>query len=158
MKARKFVHPSREIIAMPDTSGLKPPFEPDKVSRIFTPGPGDKYARTAERRPRFGDFDYNRHMNNARYADWIQDEFYDSLMPEERARNPHFSSLEIVFRAEIGAEDPEKLLLTSFFDRDNESFTVRGASTGPDGAETTHFESRGKISFEDAGPETGTEN
>lgn len=64
---RKLVLPAKCGISLPDTSGLAPPVpEPEKLN---VPDGGEEVLRTVLET----DLDMNRHMNNARYAAWIED-------------------------------------------------------------------------------------
>lgn len=63
---RRLVLPAKCGISLPDTSRLTPPVpEPEKLT---VPEEGNMSVRTVEEI----DLDMNRHMNNARYAAWIE--------------------------------------------------------------------------------------
>ncbi|MBR0158609.1 MAG: hypothetical protein IJM24_05965 [Clostridia bacterium] len=107
VNARTFVRPDPSVIVLPDTSTLTAPFEmkgghhiagntiaPDAAARSFT----------IKRAPVYSDFDYNGHMNNARYAEWTADTLWQVLTAEERSRKPAVRRLMIQFRTEIPAE------------------------------------------------------
>jgi acyl-ACP thioesterase len=101
VNARTFVRPDPAIIVLPDTSTLTAPFELRPGHR----GGGDcPCPFSLERAPVYSDFDYNGHMNNARYAEWTADTLWQVLTAEERSRKPAVRRLMIQFRTEIPAE------------------------------------------------------
>ncbi len=59
------------IIQTPDTSSLEPPAVMPKHGRKQDEQMEESYA--LERIPAYSDFDYNRHINNARYIEWVRD-------------------------------------------------------------------------------------
>ncbi len=107
---RHFVRPTPEIVAMPDTSTLSAPFElsgevrATKVNADEAAGARPEVrAFSVSRRPVYSDFDYNGHMNNSRYAEWVNDALWMAFTAEERAAEPFVKRLNIKFRAEIPA-------------------------------------------------------
>ena len=56
--------------------------------------------RRAERLPAYSDFDYNRHVNNARYAEWAA----DVLPVDFFAKNKQISLIDIKYKHEISYE------------------------------------------------------
>ena len=101
VNARSFVRPDPAIIVLPDTSTLTAPFElrPGHRGGDDCPCPF-----SLERAPVYSDFDYNGHMNNARYAEWTADTLWQVLTPEARSQKPAIRRLLIQFRTEIPAE------------------------------------------------------
>ncbi len=117
-----------------DTSGVTPPQVMPKGTKFdFVP------AHTALRQPVYSDFDYNRHVNNARYVEWICD-----VLPLELLKRQPIREIDIKYDHEIGLEafleQPEAaraLRIDSAYDKNE--FSVRG--TGWD--QIVFFECKG---------------
>ena len=158
VNARHFVRPDPTIIPMPDTSTLTAPFALSRESSVRgRDNDVDALYRDVSflRTPVFSDFDYNGHMNNARYAEWITDALWNALTPEEREGSPMIRRLEIKFRAEIPAEhiNAPIELRGGVYPAENK-FLLKGigrsgAETEEDSArqETVHFECEGEYSL-----------
>lgn len=160
VKARHFVRPTPEIVAMPDTSTLTAPFELSKGGNRFRavdnaphePDANDSSAPDGEfrsfafdRAPVYSDFDYNRHMNNARYAEWAADTLFRVLSDDERAMAPFISRLDIKFRAEIPADMAGRPLSIEGNVSDvSRSFAFAGIARCPGLPDTVHFECEGE--------------
>ncbi|MBO4327530.1 MAG: thioesterase family protein [Clostridia bacterium] len=170
VKARHFVRPDPNIIPMPDTSALAAPFALSRESSVrgaVNGGEkgGDSFGDNGVgvlsrdvsflRTPVFSDFDYNGHMNNARYAEWITDAFWNALTPEERAFSPAIRRMEIKFRAEIPAEHIDAPIeLRGCILPEEKCFSLKGidrsaaeADSDPSVRETVHFECEGEYYF-----------
>lgn len=74
----------------------------------------------ANRRVFYSDLDYNRHMNNARYADWVCDVLPMSALAERRIGN-----FKINFLAEMSAGQEADMTLYEYEDQ----FVVEGSRT-----------------------------
>ena len=142
VNSRHFVRPNPEIVSMPDTSTLTAPFEPSNDHRRAadnTSAPDSCRAFAFDRTPVYSDFDYNRHMNNARYAEWAADTLWKVLTPDERQADPSIARLEIKFRAEIPADFVETpIRLEGNYDPSSMSFAFKGVV-----GDTVHFEIEG---------------
>lgn len=148
VKARHFVRPTPEIVAMPDTSTLSAPFELSKehyraVDNDDAADPCRPFA--FDRAPVYSDFDYNRHMNNARYAEWAADTLWRVLPDSERALDPHITRLDIKFRAEIPAAMAGKPISIAGNIWDNSRrFAFDGIARGDNAPDVVHFEVEGE--------------
>ncbi len=89
-KARRPVR-IQNVFSMPDTSGMPRALAEDPV-RLAELGPGGREARFAVR---FSDIDWNRHVNNASYVEWIVES-----AGGEVAEKCRVSSLAVDFLAE----------------------------------------------------------
>lgn len=73
MNTRSVVKPqSCPIIQTPDTGSLEPPVSMPRNKPELLQG-SDCIFVERERLPAYSDFDYNGHVNNARYVSWVQD-------------------------------------------------------------------------------------
>ena len=71
MKERRIVKPqSCPIVQTPDTSSLEPPVQMPRSKPDMLLGEEIVFV---SRLPAYSDFDYNGHVNNARYVEWVQD-------------------------------------------------------------------------------------
>ena len=150
VKERHFLRPDPQIIALPDTSTLSAPFELTKDHIFDDSDPSLRYVY-ASRAPRFSDFDYNGHMNNARYAEWAADAFWQALTDEERAMKPELRRLDVRFRAEIPAASEGRPLDVRLRLLPGEKlFSLKGI-TPADGEkakrDVVNFECEGEYSF-----------
>lgn len=84
------------ILQMPDTSSLQPPATMPKHGGKQDESAGNAYV--LERMPVYSDFDYNRHVNNARYIEWVR----DALPAETYVKT--VSSLDIHYEHELDYE------------------------------------------------------
>lgn len=132
VNTRHFVRPNPEIVTMPDTSTLKPPFLLTK-DNIFADQDAGIREFAALRAPGFSDFDYNGHMNNARYAEWAVDALWQALTEDERATKPRIDRLDIKFRAEIPASmTGTPLKLTVKLQPEQKIFSLKGTDAAED--------------------------
>ncbi len=70
-KERTFVRPQNcPIVKTPDTSSLEPPTVIPKHTASIE---GEFLPVQSYRKPVYSDFDYNGHVNNARYVEWVFD-------------------------------------------------------------------------------------
>lgn len=75
MKERRVVKPQIcPIIQTPDTGSLEPPVMMPRNKPEFLES-SDCVCGHNVRLPAYSDFDYNGHVNNARYVEWVQDAF-----------------------------------------------------------------------------------
>ena len=74
MNSRSVVKPqSCPIIQTPDTDSLEPPVLMPRGKTEALSESEDCTVVQKARVPGYSDFDYNRHVNNARYVEWVQD-------------------------------------------------------------------------------------
>lgn len=148
VKARHFVRPTPEIVAMPDTSTLSAPFELSKehyraVDNDDAADPCRPFS--FDRAPVYSDFDYNRHMNNARYAEWASDTLFRVLSDDDRALEPHITRLDIKFRTEIPASMAGQPISIAGNIWDNSRrFAFEGIARGDNAPDVVHFEVAGE--------------
>lgn len=110
--SRKAISAQQAGVVLPDLD-FPPPLE--QPGRLVIP---EKNALSdTERKCVYSDLDYNKHMNNARYADWVCDMF-DAKLFEEQC----LSQLQINFLAEVNPGDVVQL---SSFDVED-GFFVQG--------------------------------
>lgn len=127
-ETRNIVKPSDCNIIMPNTDDLVPPLTMPK--KFFV---DDNHDCAIHRNPVYSDFDYNGHVNNARYLEWVCD-----LFNPERYKDNMLEVIDIKYNKEIRCGDKVILNLT---DKKEESvFFVKG--TDPSG--TSLFEVYGK--------------
>ncbi len=99
-KSRTVVKPQNcPIVQTPDTSSLEPPAVIPKHAADSIAVEGDSvHTYPSCRKPAYSDFDYNRHVNNARYIEWVM----DALPPVYYSRN--ILQLQIHYEHEIDFE------------------------------------------------------
>ncbi len=114
MNTRTVKKPSDCPFETPDTSHIKVPFEIERSDFSF------EAEGTAERCPTYSDLDYNGHVNNARYAEWIMDLFADKLLCG-------FETAEVDIKYEQEIRFGNKVLLDYKYNEDG-SFFVKGYS------------------------------
>lgn len=123
MKERRVVKPqSCPIIQTPDTSSLEPPVLMPRNKTEALPESADCVCVQKERLPGYSDFDYNRHVNNARYVEWVQD-----ALPE--TYYGHFTqSLDIHYEHEIEwsafEQHPQPVSLQARVSEETQQFSV----------------------------------
>jgi len=99
-----------------DAATLPPPIEnPGGIPRLDGP------AAEMEREIAYGDLDVNRHVNNARYVDWLCDRFPCAWHEKNRLRR-----LLVHFTSETRPDEPLRTLLTT----DGPAFTFSGGRDG----------------------------
>ena len=104
VQKRAVVRPSECEIRFPDVISRQAPLMMPKGSlyeeEMFRSAPTEKIWRS-QRRPAYSDFDYNRHVNNARYAEWVED-----ILPTEFfAQNRQISLIDIKYKHEISYDE-----------------------------------------------------
>ena len=104
VQKRAVVRPSECEIHFPDVITRQAPLIMPKGNlyeeEIFRSAPADKIRR-AQRTPAYSDFDYNRHVNNARYVEWVED-----ILPTEFfAQNRQISLIDIKYKHEISYDE-----------------------------------------------------
>lgn len=74
-KSRMVVKPQNcPIVQTPDTSSLEPPaVMPKRGAEPILDSEEVADTHLSDRIPAYSDFDYNRHVNNARYIEWVMD-------------------------------------------------------------------------------------
>lgn len=95
--------------------GLDHPEPLAAPKKILLPNEG---GQKTTRRVLYSDLDYNRHMNNARYADWVCD-----LLPMETLSKRQIGHFRINFLAEMGVGQEVNLLLY----KSDDQFFVEGS-------------------------------
>ena len=126
--ARTMMKPSEFDIPMPDTGHIPLPFDLPRGNFDFTPD------KTVERIPVYSDVDYNGHVNNARYIEWIMD-----LFPLEQFYQNQVAELDIKYEQEI--HYGQKVLLDFQYKKEDNTFFVRGHSE----EEVTFFKAAGSF-------------
>lgn len=110
---RSIMKPSEFDIVMPDTGSIPVPFELKKGHFEFTPD------KSIERIPSYSDLDYNGHVNNARYIEWIMD-----LFPLEDLYENQTAEMDIKYEQEI--QHGQKVILDFKYEKEERVFFVRG--------------------------------
>lgn len=80
--------------------------EVEKLSQAKSFRPIDGEIRTLDYGPVYTDFDFNGHVNNTRYADWLCNLLYEGAMPESE-----IADLSIQYHAEIRPQTAVRLIL-----------------------------------------------
>lgn len=104
VRKRAVVRPTECDIHFPEVIAREAPLAMPKGNlyedEAFRSAPADKIRR-AQRIPAYSDFDYNRHVNNARYAEWAED-----ILPAEYfAGNKQISLIDIKYKHEISYDE-----------------------------------------------------
>ncbi|MDR0662500.1 MAG: acyl-ACP thioesterase [Spirochaetaceae bacterium] len=95
IKKRRPLRPAALTVAMPPNSG-----------RVYIEGGArsvekrDGFVKTAERTAFYSDIDFNGHVNNARYIEWIQD-----ALPDDFIKNVEKLRVDINFVGEVARGD-----------------------------------------------------
>ena len=113
LTTRAIMKPSECEIDTPDTDHIQVPFEIERPDYNFEP------QATGERIPVYSDLDYNGHVNNARYIEWIMD-----LFPLEHFAENETAEIDIKYEKEI--KWGSKVLMDYRYDKDSGSFFVKG--------------------------------
>lgn len=129
---RSILKPSECPVDTPDTSHIQVPFEIERPDYSFDP------EATTERMPVYSDLDYNGHVNNARYIEWIMD-----LFSQEHFTRNETAEIDIKYEKEI--KFGNKVLMDYRYDENNGSFFVKGY----DEEGQVHF--RAKCIFKEGG-------
>ena len=103
-----------DLPVVPDEAVGEHIFETDRCRIVFEP------QQTQKQIPVYSDFDYNGHVNNAKYIEWVED-----MLPAEEHKTRVISELEMKYEAEIlpGSE----VLIKSAADGD--TYYYKGEST-----------------------------
>ncbi len=112
---RALMKPTDCHAVTPDTSHIPIPFTLDRGDFDFTPD------RTLSRRVTYSDLDYNGHVNNARYVEWIMD-----LFPLEVFYQSHVAEFDIKYEQEI--RYGQRVMLAFRWDQEQRRFFARGYS------------------------------
>lgn len=123
VEKRAVLRPSECEIHFPEVIDRQEPMVMPKGQlfddMIFESAPADK-RRKMQRMPAYSDFDYNRHVNNARYVEWAAD-----ILPAEFfAHDRQISLIDIKYKHEISFDE---FLAKS---ADERALTVECAETG----------------------------
>lgn len=132
---RSLMRPSEFDIAMPDTGDIPVPFTLSRGEFDFTPD------TTVERLPVYSDMDYNGHVNNARYIEWIMD-----LFPLEHFYSHKTAEIDIKYEQEI--KYGQRVMLDFKYEKEDNKFFVRGHN----GENITFFRATG--TFKENGDRT----
>ena len=116
---RELVKPSDCNIKQADTSSIEPPIEMPK--KFFMQG---NEVKRISRIPSYSDFDYNGHVNNARYLEWISD-----LFDLDAYKDRSIQTVDIRYINEIRDTKPLILILAK---EDKNSFFIEGESSPSD--------------------------
>lgn len=153
VKERHFVRPDPAVIVMPDTASLSAPFKISVLKEHEEPDSDAVYSQLS-RPPRFSDFDYNGHVNNARYAEWITDALREISGGSVCSSKSTVSRLSIGFRAEIPASsEGVPVTLTGWFSRSSGRFSMKGTGRSANQKDVeraeknvVYFEAEGNVS------------
>lgn len=127
-ETRSIVKPADCNIEMPNTEHLVPPLSMPRKFFI-----DDDFDLSVNKDPVYSDFDYNGHVNNARYLEWVCD-----LFSPDRFKDNMISVIDIKFNKEIRYGD--KVILSLTDKKEEPVFFVKG--TDPSG--NSLFEVAGK--------------
>lgn len=138
VQKRAVVRPSECDIHFPEVIARPEPLTMPKGSlydeEIFQSVPADKIRRV-RRRPAYSDFDYNRHVNNARYAEWVED-----ILPTDFfADKKQISMIDIKYKHEISYDEflkrpeQEQAVALECAETERKEYCIRGVL--PDGTE-----------------------
>lgn len=125
---RSIVKPADCNIMYPDTSTIEAPLQMPK--KIFI---NDDADIVVPRNPVYSDFDYNGHVNNARYLEWVCD-----LFPPEHYKENALKTIDIRYMQEVRSKD--EVILRLIKKEDESAFFVKG--TDPSGR--SYFECFGQ--------------
>lgn len=125
---RSIVKPADCDIKYPDTSKINAPLKMPK--KIFI---NDDAGISFSKRPVYSDFDYNGHVNNAKYIEWVCD-----LFPPEHYKDNPIKTIDIRYVQEIRTNDEVTLNLIK--KEDESAFFVKGT----DSSEKSFFECYGQ--------------
>lgn len=101
VKKRGVIRPSECGIVFPDVVAKEEPFSLPKGAMYSPEVFETAKVRECERFPSYADFDYNRHVNNAKYVEWVE----DALPLEFFAEGKQFSSIDIKYKHEISFDE-----------------------------------------------------
>ena len=95
----------------------------------------NKVLRSKTKAPEYTDFDYNGHVNNARYVEWVE-----NILPEEIfVNNNNISVIDIKYKHEISFHEfsklPESERMVTMQCASNEAGDYYIRSVLPDGRE-----------------------
>ncbi len=124
---RSIVKPADCNIRYPDTSGIEAPLQMPKKIII-----NDEEGISLSKKPVYSDFDYNGHVNNAKYIEWVCDMF-----PPELYKNNALKTIDIRYVQEIRPNDEVTLNL---IEKDESAFFVKGT----DSSGNSYFECYGQ--------------
>lgn len=123
MTTRSILKPADCNVVTPSTDHIPVPFTIERGDFTFEPD------QVTERTPRYSDLDYNGHVNNARYIEWI----FDLFQPQWFAEN-QVTEFDIKYHQEIRYGG--KVLLDFKLCPEERKFHVRGRSE----EDTVYFE------------------
>lgn len=109
----------------PDSAMQPEVFKLEKERYIFEP------EDSVKKIPLYSDYDHNRHVNNAKYIEWIED-----MMPAERYDFEAIEELDIKFEQEISVGEPVEI---SWAEKDGYKFYQ-----GKDKDGKSHFKAKVK--------------
>ncbi len=98
MDNRSLLKPTDCPFELPDTGHIQIPFKIERGNFNF------EARETTERIPTYSDLDYNGHVNNARYAEWVMDLFPDVIFSGKET-----AEIDIRYEHEIRFGDKVKL-------------------------------------------------
>ena len=136
---RAVIRPAECDIHFPEVISRESPLEMPKGAlfdeSVFEQAASAGTLRSVRRLPAYSDFDYNRHVNNARYVEWAAD-----ILPEEYfAGKKQISLIDIKYKHEISYEEyltkSEEKRLISIECAENEAQEYCIRAVGQDGTE-----------------------
>lgn len=135
VKKRGVIRPSECNIQFPEIIDREEPFALPKGNLYPTDAFDNKVLRSKTKAPEYTDFDYNGHVNNARYVEWVE-----NILPEEIfVNNNNISVIDIKYKHEISFHEfsklPESERMVTMQCTSNEAGDYYIRSVLPDGRE-----------------------
>lgn len=127
LEKRAVVRPSEYRIIFPEVVSREEPFTLSKGNlyppEIFESGK----VQSSSRIPSYNDFDYNRHVNNAKYVEWAEDALTEVFF----AKGKQISSIDIKYKHEIALDEfvkmpaEERIVKIECAQDEQEAFCIR---------------------------------
>lgn len=105
IEKRAVVRPSEYGIVFPEVVSREEPYSLPKGA-MYSPDIFESEKVTSSSRiPSYNDFDYNRHVNNAKYVEWAEDALTETFF----AKGKQISSIDIKYKHEIALDEFVKM-------------------------------------------------
>lgn len=105
LEKRTVVRPSEYGIVFPEVISRQEPYSLPKGAMYSPDVFESEKTEINQRIPSYNDFDYNRHVNNAKYVEWAE----DALPKEFFAQGNQISSIDIKYKHEIALDEFVKM-------------------------------------------------
>ena len=105
IEKRTVVRPSEYGIVFPEVISREEPYSLTKGAMYSPDVFESEKVKSSTRIPSYNDFDYNRHVNNAKYVEWAE----DALTEDFFAKGNQISSIDIKYKHEISLDEFMKM-------------------------------------------------